>query len=697
MAAYGSNGMEVVFGNSLGRPRQIESEDDYEALIRAKINDAVDYERSYLQWARIENTEYYNGTLPAIETEDDDGNPVNRSTVVSTDVRDTILSVLPSLIRIFLSSEYSAFFTPMGPDQTEMAKQATEAIHYAFKEECEGFLLLYNVFKDALTVKLGVAQVWTDTSVEYTEKVYHNVSTEQYQVLMEERDDIEVTDLQTNPRRPGVIESLSLRFPISKPKMCVDPVKPEEFRISRYATSSKRPGLIGWQRMVSVSDMLKRGYDYDTIAEYISNDVPSFSDERFLRNPGLNDQWSEADGVLYGEYFIEIDGDGDGIDELRMICTIGENDEIINDIPVDDHNFSLFSGDPRPHTIIGDCLADLTKDIQRIKSNMLRGQLDNLAEVINPKTVINALVTNVEDALNDEVGAVIRVTGDPGAAVSFSRPPYVGEEVQGSIAYMDEIKANRTGITEASKGLDPAAMQSTALAGIDAIISGAQERIELIARVLAETGFKRLFKLMLKEFVNNPNPEYTYQLGSSFQTVQPSTWDPNMRCRVNPSLGRGTDATRIQVLSMVKDIQENIIAKYGLDNPVVGIPEYYNTLEDMLQIANIRDVGRYFKKPDPKTLEAIARAPKEPDAPTILAMAEREKVKLKTVEAINKKNLEEKRLETHLAEVASDDDFRRDKLNVDSLLKAAEISKDIISQEEEAATLAANNTRDVAA
>ena len=53
----------------------------------------------------------------------------------------------------------------------------------------------------------------------------------------------------------------------------------------------------------------------------------------------------------------------------------------------------------------------------------MRAILDSAAESINPKTVINELLVNPDDAMNDDLGAVIRTRGDPGATVMpFSIP-----------------------------------------------------------------------------------------------------------------------------------------------------------------------------------------------------------------------------------------------------------------------------------
>jgi len=678
--------MDRVFGYAVGSSRgsaRYEDPGSYEAQVSAMIDDAVDFERSYLMWERELNWRYYYGLVPEVVTEDDDGNPVSRSSVVSTDVRDTILTILPSLVRIFLATEHPVYYYPKFQEQEDAAKEATEYVRWKFQHEWDGYTSLYSVFKDSLVNRCGVLYTYTNNHVEIQEQTFQNISMEQYQMLLYERPDVEVLDVGNISRRTGNISHLTLRFEKSMPQTCVEAVKPEEFRIDRYATKAETARLIGRQKMVPVSDFVKEGYDIDEISEYIGNDQ-SPSDEALLREPALNDRWSQADGVLRGEYFIRIDRDGDGVDELRYIKTIGENHFILEDYQVTHQNFSVFVADIRPHTTLGDAISDMTKDIQKIKTNILRGTLDNLAEVVNPKMAVNELVTNVEDALNDEVGAVIRTRGDPSTAVFYSRPNFVGMETNQMLSYLDDIRAARTGITEASKGLDPRAMQSTALAGIDAIISGAQERIELIAQTLANTGFKHFFTTVLREITNNPNPEEQFQVCGKWTYVSPSTWDPDMRVLVNPTLGKGTDQVRLMVLQMVLQQQKEIITQYGLArNPMVTPNEVYNTLEDMLNLVNIHNVGRYFKKMTPEQIAAMDAAPNEPTPEQVLAKAQMEEVKSKTVKAIADTNTKNRQLAIQEEKNRMDDDFRRDKLNVDAAVEAAKIANENVQRQRE--------------
>jgi hypothetical protein len=441
----------------------------------------------------------------------------------------------------------------------------------------------------------------------------------------------------------------------------------DEFRISRKAKDVDDSPLIGHDQIINISELVKQGYELEEIADFMNQTSDNYSTDRLFRNSGLDegdlsDQWD----VRYGCYYIRIDKDGDGIAELREIHTIGDDHNILYDEVVQYTNFAVWCPDPEPHTLVGDTPADLVKDIQTIKTNMLRGSLDSLAQSIWPRTVFIQIITNTDDVLNDEIGAPIRTMGDPNSAVMSINHNFVGEPVFKMFGIMEQLRQSRTGISDASKGVDPRALQSTNVTGIDAIVQGAQERIELCARILAETGMKQLFKGLLREIVNNPNQMRTVQLRGKWVDINPSTFDPTMRVSVNPTLGKGSDMTRLMVLQEVKATQTAIMTQFGVENPICGVQEFRNTLTDILAIANVKNVDRYYREVSEEQVKAIAATPKEPDAATLLAQSEMEKNRVKMATEISKSNFADRKLRV-------DDDFRRDDMIVKGLLDAAKI------------------------
>jgi hypothetical protein len=661
--------------------------DTYKQFIDALITDSRDYENSVLAPKRDEAQKYYYGMLPSLGgmaspgasdtliVEDPNATfeeilgPTegpSKSSFVSTDVRDAILMMLPSLVRIFAASENVVSLVPRSPQDDAMAEQATNYVNYVFWQDNPGFLTLYGAFKDTLTVKTGYIKWWTDNTKKVKRKQFVNITMEQLQMLMAEDPTAKVMPGTLQQNDTGGID-VTIEGTENKPITRVEGIPPEEMRLDRYARSFAKSRIVGHERIVSIDELTAMGYPRDLAANYLqTQDVHNFTMEAMIRNPGRGMSTRVGDGVMYGEWYIRADSDGDGVPELRYVCTMGEDHAIVRDEPANRIKVAMFSCDPISHTLVGDSIADLTTDIQRIKTNMTRGVLDSLAESINPKTVVNELVTNLDDALNDDLGAVIRTRGDPGAAVQFATTPFVGQAALPVLEYLDTVQQKRTGLSDAARGLDPKALQSSTMIGVEAVINGQQERTELVARVLAETGFRDLFHGLFNEIVENENQSRTLKINGSWQTYHTSMFDADMTVEVNPTLGKGSDTVRMMTLQQIKQDQMTVYQQFGPNNPVVGIPEMLNTITDMLEIANIKNVSRYFKMPSPQVLQQMQTAPKEPDAMTIAAKANYERVKQQTAKAMGDQQFQ-------VQKAAQDEAFRQKKLAQEAAYEAEKI------------------------
>jgi hypothetical protein len=712
------------------------------------MSDSIDYENAFLQVDRNNAQLYYygfepfigpynpgspyigedpNATLGEILNKDDENRP-NRSTYVSTDVRDAIMMMLPSLIRLFGASESPVFLVPRTDMEVDSAEQGTDYVNYVFWNDNPGFLILHGAIKDALTVKAGFVKWWSEDFKEIKRKRFLNVTAEQLQALMAEQPSAKIIEIgkplpqpaqpmpaggaQIPPAPPAVpppppppgpagaqpppgpmappqagpspgpapggppgappmpsgpmagaappssmlppnltappppmYDHAIVEFEVSKPLIKVAGVPPEEMRLDRYARAFKDSRIVGHQRIVPVDQLIAMGYPRELCMDHIQTSESTFTTEPQLRNPGRFMGTRLGDGVKYGEWYVKVDKDGDGTPELRYICTFGDNHEIVSDEEANRVKFAVFSCDPISHTIIGDSISDYTEDIQRIKTNVMRAILDSAAEAINPKTVINELMVTVDDALNDDLGAVIRTRGNPGDSVLFTNTPFLGQQAMPVVMMLNEQLQRRTGLSDAAKGLDPKALQSSTMIGVEAVINGAQERTELVARVLCETGFKDLFSGLFNEICENPNVSRTLKIRGKFVPYDTSTFDASMSVEVNPNLGKGSDLTRMLALNQIKQDQQLIVTQYGLSNPVCGIPEMLNTISDMLSLANIKNVGRYFKSPTPQQLQAVSSQPKPPDPMLLAAQAQMEKVRSETARAVGQQNLDRDKMQ----------------------------------------------------
>jgi len=699
---------------------------DYIAAIHAIIEDARDYNDNFLAPAREYATALYNGEIPRVADE-------GRSSIVLTEVRDLVLAMLPSLIRLFTAQDHPVNFLPRTEDDVPMAEEAMDYVAYVWNYDNPGFLNLNAILKDALIKRTGIAKWWTEREAEVVEQSYTNLTLEQRQyvisqprtqVVNEERRDspkiegaapgqptvgppgpMEAAGPPGPPLGPGgppagmgkVIEprfDLTVRRLKLTPKHKVMAVPPDEFRISREARDVQTAACVGQERLVPLSQLVQMGYPPGDIADEHAGSGPSYATaEQEARSPGgvgmmLANARSASEGdplIWFGEWFIRIDKDGDGVPELRKICTMGDGDSIVSDEPAARAKFAIFCADPEPHTAIGHSIGEQVEDLQNIKTNILRNYLDALASTILPRLVVVDSMANLDDVRNNEIGSIIRVK-DAAAVQALNTPP-PPTTIQQTLEYLDLIGHRRTGVTEQSKGLDPKALQSTATPGVQMLVSGAQERIELVARTLAETGFRDMFKGLLQEIIENPIPERMIRLRGHWTKVTPDQYDATMDVEVNPAIGRGSDQDRLQMLSQVLAVQKEIMASQGVDNPMVGPMEFRNTLTDLMSISGVKNVSRYFKPIDPQQLQAALKAAGEkPNAEMVFAQAEADKVRAQVV-----KTLTDARVKT--IEMGLKDDRERDKLDAEIAIKGAEIQTKGVELDQNAVQMAIDATR----
>lgn len=675
-------------GIELDNPNEM-SDDEFNGIITSEVQDAIDYIDNTISLERNVASQYYRGEPFGDEEE-------GRSSVVSMDVRDTVQSILPSLMKVFTSSEKVVEFVPHGAEDVAMAEQATDYINHVFMQENQGFSVLYSAFKDALVRKAGIIKFYYDESVEVTTENYTDLTKEAMMMLLQE-DDVEASAVKATPVgepvmvQPAVMDEMGniIQEPVMDQPMSydvelkrrskngrikVEALPPEEFLIDRRAKSIHDATIVAHRKMASVSELVAMGYDFDEVLEHAGEDFQfDTNSEYYTRNPTatLKNFTAKDDAnrrVLYIEAYVRADYDGDGIAELRKVCCMGDAHVIVRHEPYDHIPFAAFCPDPEPHTFFGQSLADITMDIQRIKSAILRNQLDSLAQAIHPRMAVVEGQANLEDVLNSEVGGIIRMRA-PNMVQSFSQP-FVGQQAFPMMAYMDEVKQSRTGINKAAAGLDADALQSTTKTAVAATVTAARQHLELIARIFAETGMRDLFKGLLKLTILHQDEPRMIRLRNQFVPVDPRAWQAGFDVTVNVALGGVDDDQKMMLLESVAQRQENIISQFGLENPLVTLDQYRNTVGKIIETAGLKDVDNYFMSPSsPQSQQIMAKAAQKPKRKTpeeTLAEVQIQQIQADMQTAAVKLQLEREKM-------FMEDERKRDELDAKISLDALEL------------------------
>ena len=674
---------------------------ELQAIITQDLTDAVSYIDSDLSPTRAKGTEYYRGDLFGNEVE---GN----SKVVAMEVRDTVSAMLPSLMRVFFSTENVVEFVPRGPEDVQSAQQATDYANYIFQNDNNGFLTSYAIFKDALVRKCGIAKFWWEDDERVSIDEYTGLDDQTLEMLMQEPDaevkivvsypDPNVDEMQMTTVDPmtgapvtmpaPMIHDVQIKRITKDGRIRIMAVPPEELLLDRRARSFDDATIIAHRQMATMADLIAMGYDQEEIEENISSTDLDSNDEYLARQPlsttfGTNDAANPMmRRVLYVEAYSRVDYDGDGIAELRKVCCMGSGYQVVRNLPASYIPFADFPCDPEPHTSPLEAMSifDITRDLQEIKSEILRNTLDSLAQSIHPRTAVVEGQVNIDDVLNNETGAIIRMRA-PGMVQPLTTP-FVGQAAFPMMEYMDQIKEDRTGMSKAAMGLNADALQSSTKAAVNATISASQGRIELTARILAE-GMKKLFKGILFLVTTHQDKERMVRLRNEWVAIDPRHWNAGMDASINIGLGNGDTNERLQALMMIMAKQEQILQQLGPQNPLVTPQQFSNTLRKIVELSGFKDASSFFQDIPADYVPPAPPAPK-PSPEEILAQVQAESIKAD----IQKKAAD---LELQRQQMIMDDDLKRDQMAQDLYLKKYEIELKYNSQISTAEINAAQN------
>jgi hypothetical protein len=640
----------------------------------------------YLARERITASQYYAGRPLGDEEK-------GRSQLVLTTVRDTIRATLPSLLRIFTAVENPVEFTPVscenlqgGAQATALARQATDYARWALFTANPGWQILHDVLLDALTRKAGwVRWYWGKRKAVRTE-VCEGLLMPQLAILLaqpgvqahrivrrpmlrEEQQAIMQTPegaMYLQQGGPPEIWSANITRSAAEAWPKVEAVPSEMVWVVADANTVDTARGIFHVRDVPASDLIEQGLPADKVLAHCDTLMrPQLRREQIARDyaTGYNIKPSPPNdrsmGICrYAEGWIRCDTDGDNRAELIHVHMLGNATELVQWERTDEIPLSCFTPYREPTRIIGSSQADMVMDLQRTQSRVMRSILDSLGQSIFPRTVATMGQANMADVRQTAIGSIIRVS-QQGAVQELSKP-FLGAQALQIMDALEAVRESRTGITRASQGLTAEQLQSTAPIAVAAQTSAAQDRLDMVARTLAETGLAPLYAGLLRMMARQQDRPNVILLRGQWIAIDPRALATMWECQINVG-GKGTPTERLMMLAQIAQKQEQIIQQGGMHNPLVGLPEYRNTLARMCEIAMITDAGSYFKALPPGW-QPPPDPPPAPSSDQVLAQVEGQKT------AANVMN-ERAKQQTARADTLLQDDRDRDKAALDAWVR----------------------------
>jgi hypothetical protein len=580
------------------------SEDELKQLVMHQANDAIDYATSELSWNRGEAQKYYFGKALGNEEE-------GKSKVVSKDVSDSIDWMLPGLMKIFAgNTERAVMFEPRTEEDVEQAEQETDWVNYVMMRKNNGFSILHDWFKDALLHKNGIVKSYVEEVEEVTTEIYSGLDELDLQLLLNDDNTnmVEMTELED-----GMMDVKLNKVEVKREIKVVN-VPPEEFLIERRARSLEDSNFTAHRRRISRSDLRKLGVEESILEDlnWQDYDRVSTSKERVEReayngNYTVGDEHNTDDeanrAVWVTEAYIKCDFDGDGIAEFRRVLLAGEHFILSND-EWDVNPFSTVTPTPIQHQFFGQSVFDQLKDIQEVKTALLRNYLDAVYISNNPRYIAVEGQVNLSDLENNTPGGVVRER--MAGALRPMEQPALPQDFYGFMEYWDKLRTNRTGVSERSQGLDDKVLNShTSASQVNKVMSVAEQRLELIARIFAETGVKDLFQKIHALSIKHPNKKEMFRLRGKFVRVNPASWDSRTDLVVTVGIGNTDKDQQAMHLQRLAEMQQTVVNNGGL-GILTDRTKIYNLLKEMSANSGFRDVTKFWLDPSsPESVRAV--------------------------------------------------------------------------------------------
>ena len=571
------------------------------AKVEAEENIAYGVNDSALSNDRASAIDYYLGQPFGNEEE-------GRSQVVSYDVQDTIEAALPQLLKVFVAGDKVVQFDPKGPEDQDAAEQETDYINHVVMEKNNGFKIFYVWFKDALLSKNGYVKVFSEEEEETEEYDYKGLTDGQLQMLASDENtevlehtaypdpsinmDVIYQQASMNGVDPATIvqpmlHDVKLKVTEKKTEIVIENVAPENMMVSVDTTGPNLEDarFVQHREVMQLADIAEA---FDKPLEYIKSIMSdlrdTFEEESNARDiyDEEYDRAIESDEALVKDTYIKLDGERYRIVILGNTILYKEKSEVVP--------FACITPMIMPHRHIGRSYADLTMDIQLIKSTLIRGQLDNMYLANNGRYAISDRV-NLDDMLTSRPGGIVRVEGDPGSGIMpLSHPPLPASSF-GMVEYMDSMKEKRTGITAYNQGLDSNSLNKTAT-GVAQIMNASQQRIELVARTFAETGVKELFKLVHRLVRTTLTKPDIVRMRNKWVEVDPREWEDRNDLSISVGLGAGNKDQQLAHLMSILSMQKEAI-QIGLTSP----EKIYNALSKLTQNAGFKNPEEFWTNP----------------------------------------------------------------------------------------------------
>lgn len=567
---------------------------------------------------RTKALNYYKGVMPDVPALE------NRSKAISMDVADTIETIMPDLLEIFVGGDDVATFIPQSEADQAQAQQETDYLHKVFFQDNQGFMILNAFFKDALLEKTGVVKWWWENAPEVEGETFDGKTPLElaFAAMNGQVEDIAFDGEPWEPGQPlpenaeQPLWSFSTKSEGPDGRIRIRSIPPEDFSVARDTVFLRDSTYCSWRSRPRAQQLKADGHDPDIVDRLPTHSLEE--NERIKRardTAGENTYSIGGDGanrdlrtVEVVEHFIRVLGSSGQL-ELWRVFTGADETILIDQEKLDDLQIAAITPFIVTHRFFGQSIADKLLEIQRIKTALLRGQLDTIYFALNQRHYVNTECMDdftMSDLLDNRPGVPVRGKGPNGITPlqsASSNVPYLE-----ALEYASTMAEQRTGVVRNAQGLNPDTLHDTATGALQ-LMGMAQRRVRFIARIFAETGVKDMFLGIHATIRKHSTKLVEALLKQKFVQVDPTQWAERNDMNIEIGVGSGGAQQKLVALKGVLQLQGEMAKLPGAQ--LVKPENAYRAAIDAGRAAGLKSPEEYFT--DPETAPPMPPPPPNPD------------------------------------------------------------------------------------
>lgn len=660
------------------------TDDEIRAIIAREVRLANGSDRSSLSKSRQTALEYFEGKMEDVPAES------GRSSVVSRDVNDTVGWILPGLMDVFGATEDTALVEPTGPEDVQFAEDATLLLNHVFWKKNDGYKVLYEGTHDALLLRDAIVKVWHEEK-DKSEVTTHSGLDDMALAALLDGEDVEVLAHTLND---DGTHDVKLKREGYEHCYMVDVIPPEDFFIDPDAASIEEARFLAHRTEKTRSQLLEMGFDSDKVkslqvaSRLEEPEQVSRGEDHMDGESTAADEATELVNLYECQFQVDVDGDGEAETIRAYYGGKTEGGTLLDwEVWDDEPMFYSIPCKKVPHRFDSQSIADDTIEPQKVKTVLQRQALDNIyATNLPQKEVESGSVLNMDELTSPSFGGVILKKAGSAPIVPHVTP-FVANYAFEAIGYQDEVIARRTGVSQQSMALDADALQNQSATANNNAKDAGYSKVKLIARNMAEFGWKKVFRALLRLIIKHQDKPMMIRLANKeWKPVDPKPWNMDMDVTIDIGLGTGSRERDMMLMQNILGNQmaaaERLAAAGMTDKAMEFIPYILNTMKKIVRASGLKAPDQYF--PDiteediAAALQKMAQSAGQP-SPDIMAKMQLEEAKMaaardkemaqmeadvrvKEAELAKARALEEQRMQFEFTVKQEDLAFQREKL-----------------------------------